>query len=57
MHAHAAALGIHRYVQAHTVDHPVTGAEAAGALLEDERRFLDLARSPIFFAEDCVVVG
>jgi hypothetical protein len=57
MHAHAAALGIHRYVQAHTVDHPVTGAEAAGALLEDERRFLDLARSPIFFAEDYVVVG
>lgn len=88
---HAAALGIHRYVQAHTVDHPVaeaaaaargapepfdgvaelwfdadellrlmqtdTGAEAAQALLEDERRFLDLARSPIFIAEDYVVVG
>jgi len=53
--AHAAALGIRRYVQAHTVDHPV--AEAALALLEDERRFLDLARSPIFFAEDYVVVG
>jgi len=89
--AHAAALGIHRYVQAHTVDHPVaeaaaaargapepfdgvaelwfdadellrlmqtdSGTEAAGALLEDERRFIDLARSPIFFAEDYVVVG
>jgi len=89
--AYAAAFGIHRYVQAHTVDHPVaeaaaaargapepfdgvaelwfdadellrlmqtdTGAEAARALLEDERRFLDLARSPIFFVEDYVVVG
>jgi uncharacterized protein (TIGR02118 family) len=89
--AHAAALGIHRYVQAHTVDHPVaeamaaargapetfdgvaelwfdaeellrlmqtdTGVEAARALLEDERRFVDLPSSPIFFAEDTVVVG
>ncbi len=32
------------------------GAEAARALLEDERRFLDLAQSPIFCAEDHVIV-
>jgi uncharacterized protein (TIGR02118 family) len=89
--AHAAALGIRRYVQAHTVEHPVaeaaaaargapepfdgvaelwfdadellrlmqtdSGTAAAQALLEDERRFLDLARSPIFVAEDYVAVG
>ncbi len=88
--AYAAALGIRRYVQAHTVEHPVAqgaaaargapepydgvaelwfdaqvllermqsgvGAEAARALLEDERRFLDLPRSPIFCAEDHVVL-
>jgi len=89
--AQAEALGIHRYVQAHTIDHPVAEAaaamrsapepydgvaelwfdgddmldrmqrpEAAAAgllLLEDEQRFIDLKRSPIFFAEDNVVVG
>jgi hypothetical protein len=33
------------------------GGEAARAPLEEERRFLDLARCPIFFAEDYVVVG
>lgn len=88
---HAAALGIRRYLQAHTLDHPVAaaaaaargapepfdgvaelwfdgdellrlmqtdaGAEAGRALLEDERRFLDLAQSPIFCAEDHVIVG
>ena len=88
---HAAAVGIRRYVQAHTIDHPVAaaaaaargapesfdgvaelwfdgdellrlmhteaGAEAARALLEDERRFLDLAQSPLFLAEDHVIVG
>ena len=32
------------------------GAEAGRALLEDERRFLDLANSPIFCAEDHVVL-
>ncbi len=89
--AHAAALGIRRYVQAHTVDSPVAqgaaaareapeaydgvaeiwfepqelqhlmereaASEAARALLEDERRFIDLARSPIFCAEDNVVIA
>jgi len=30
--------------------------EAGRALLEDERRFIDLEHSPIFFAEDHVVV-
>ncbi len=91
VHKHAAALGIRRYVQAHTIDHPVgaaaaaargapepfdgvaelwfdgdellrlmqtdEGAEAARALLEDERRFLDLPQSPLFVAEDHVIVG
>ena len=33
-------------------------ARAAGlALLEDERRFIDLPRSPIFFADDHVEIG
>jgi len=31
--------------------------QAGMALLEDERRFIDLAHSPIFFADDNVVVG
>jgi uncharacterized protein (TIGR02118 family) len=34
-----------------------TDGQAAGAeLLEDERRFIDLARSPIFFGEEIAVV-
>lgn len=87
---HAAVLGIKRYVQAHTVDHPVAQAvadardapepfdgvaelwfeiddmaermqtpaarEAGRMLLEDERRFIDLRRSPIFIATDHVVI-
>lgn len=87
---HAAALGIHRYVQAHTVAHPVADAaqasrgapepydgvaqvwfdgdallramqtpaalEASRALLDDERRFIDLAKSPIFVCEDNEVI-
>jgi uncharacterized protein (TIGR02118 family) len=32
-------------------------AEAGRALLEDERRFIDLAKSPIFITEDNVVIG
>jgi len=32
-------------------------AEAGRALLEDERRFIDLANSPIFITEDNVVIG
>jgi uncharacterized protein (TIGR02118 family) len=88
---HAAALGIHRYVQAHAIDPAMSQAIAAARdapdpfdgvaelwfdwddlaarmttpaaiaagreLLEDERRFIDLPRSPIFFAEDHVVIG
>jgi uncharacterized protein (TIGR02118 family) len=88
--AHAAALGIRRYVQAHTIDPAMSQAiaaardapdpfdgvaelwfdwddivsrmttpaaiEAGRLLLEDERRFIDLPRSPIFLAEDHVVV-
>jgi len=87
---YATALGIKRYVQAHTITpalaqgiaaarqapDPFDGvaeiwfdldelaarlatpeAAAAGvALLADERRFIDLPNSPIFFAEDRVVV-
>ncbi len=89
--AQAQALGIRRYVQAHTVEHPIAAAaaalrgapepydgvaelwfdgeemltrmqspqavEASRLLLEDEQRFVDLGRSPIFFTEDNVVVG
>jgi uncharacterized protein (TIGR02118 family) len=89
--AHAATLGITRYVQAHTIDPPGTqgiaaargapdpydgvaeiwldletlqsainraGAMEAGRiLLEDERRFIDLANSPIFITQDNVVIG
>jgi uncharacterized protein (TIGR02118 family) len=80
---HAAALGIRRYVQVHTLDHPIQEAfrqsrggpeaydgvaelwwdsldsimgaatrdpkwqEASLALLEDEKRFIDLANSPL----------
>ena len=88
--AHAPALGIRRYVQAHTIDPAMSRALAASrnapdpfdgvaelwldldeltarsatpaaaaagrALLEDERRFIDLANSPIFFADDHVVI-
>jgi uncharacterized protein (TIGR02118 family) len=34
-----------------------TGRTAAAALLEDERRFIDLERSPLFLAEERVVVS
>jgi uncharacterized protein (TIGR02118 family) len=88
----AAALGVRRYAQVHTLTTPVNeglrrgrgGPEefdgvaelwfdslealaAAGAtlegraagrrLLEDERRFIDLARSPVWVAEEHTVVG
>ena len=33
------------------------GQAAAAALLEDERRFIDLARSPIFFGEERTIIG
>ncbi len=85
---HAAVLGIHRYVQCHTMD-DATFAKAAGvrgglppydgvaelwisdapsqgtpeerrlasqALLEDERRFIDLDASPLFYAQENVVI-
>jgi len=89
--AHAAALGIRRYVQAHTIDPPLSQAiaatrhapdpfdgvaelwfdwdeltarmqgpaarEAGRLLLEDEQRFIDLPQSPIFLAEDHIVLG
>ena len=89
--AHARALGIRRYVQAHTIDpelsrgiaavrgapDPFDGVaelwfdwdeqsrvpstpeaiEAGRQLLEDERRFIDLANSPIFLADENVVIA
>ena len=91
--SHAAALGIRRYVQLHTIDSPVGAAVAASrdcaphewdgialvwfdseaalveaaatavgraagaALLEDERKFLDLARCELFLSEDHSVIG
>ena len=32
-------------------------AEAGAALLEDERKFIDLANSPLWFNEEHVIVG
>jgi uncharacterized protein (TIGR02118 family) len=90
--AHAATLGIRRYVQTHTLPHPLNdalrasrggpdacdgvgelwwdsaealaaviatpeGRAAGAALLDDERRFIDLARSPLFVAEERPVVA
>jgi uncharacterized protein (TIGR02118 family) len=84
---HARTLGIRRYVQTHTLDHPLNaalqtsrggpdafdgvaelwwddpdsaaaaiatpeGRAASEALLADERTFIDLARSPLFVAEE-----
>jgi uncharacterized protein (TIGR02118 family) len=90
--SHAAALGIRRYVQVHSIDDAVSvavggsrnaedppfdgvaelwfdsldaiaaaggseaGQAAGAALLEDERRFLDLAHSPLFLANEHVIV-
>jgi uncharacterized protein (TIGR02118 family) len=40
------------------VANPNPGAAAAGLeLLEDERKFIDLARSPLFFGAEKVIVG
>jgi uncharacterized protein (TIGR02118 family) len=40
------------------VANPHPEAAAAGAaLLEDERKFIDLARSPLWFGEEKVIVG
>jgi uncharacterized protein (TIGR02118 family) len=90
--SHAAALGIRRYVQVHSIDDAIStaiagprqspepfdgvaelwldslealiaagssesGRAASRALLEDERRFIDLERSPLFLAEEHVIVG
>jgi uncharacterized protein (TIGR02118 family) len=33
------------------------GQSASLALLEDERKFIDLARSPLFFGEERTIVG
>ncbi len=89
--SHAEVLGIRRYVQVHTVSHPLNAAiqasrgapaeydgvaelwfdsldamaanrspeagAAGAALLEDEGKFIDLANSPLWFAEERPVVG
>ena len=33
------------------------GQAAGSALLEDERKFIDLSRSPLFFGEDKIIFG
>jgi uncharacterized protein (TIGR02118 family) len=88
---HADALRIRRYLQVHTLDHPLNaglqasrgssepfdgvaelwwdsaddlaavltapaGQAASLALFEDERRFIDHARSPMFVGEEHVMV-
>jgi uncharacterized protein (TIGR02118 family) len=90
--SHAATLRIRRYVQTHTLAHPLNDALAASrggpeafdgvaelwwdsaedlaaasatpegraaseALLADERRFIDLARSPLFVATERPIVA
>ena len=89
--SHAAALGIRRYVQVHSVDDAISiavagprqspepfdgvaelwldslealaaagsseaGRAASKELLEDERRFIDLERSPLFLADEHVII-
>jgi len=89
---HAAVLRIRRYVQLHTIEHPIQNAlrasrggpepydgvaelwwdslddllgfrgdaawhRASEVLLEDERRFIDLANSPVFVGVERPVVG
>lgn len=89
--SHAAALGIRRYVQVHSLDDAISiavagprnspepydgvaelwldsldalvaagssdaGRAASAALLDDERRFIDLARSPLLLAEEHVII-
>lgn len=89
---HAPAMGVLRYAQYHTFEHPALaklatvrggpapydgvaqlsweslehmlavnatpeGRQAGQELLADEKRFIDLARSPIFFVRENVVVG
>jgi uncharacterized protein (TIGR02118 family) len=89
--SHAAALGIRRYVQVHSIDDAISaavagarhspepfdgvaelwldsldalmaagsseaGRAAAAALFEDEGRFIDFERSPLFLAEEHVII-
>lgn len=89
--SHARELGIRRYVQLHTLDHPLNdalrasrggpeafdgiaeiwfdsleeleaavstneGRSAGEALLEDERRFIDLEKSPLWIGREFPVI-
>ena len=64
---HAKTLGILRYVQVHT-GHPALNDAMQGSrggpdaydgaeLLADEKKFIDLANSPLWFGDEFVVVG
>lgn len=89
---HSTTLGIHRYIQLHTLDDPINdalavarggmepeydgvaelwwdsfedmapggdqaAADAALMLLEDEKRFIDLSRSPLWWGEEKTIIG
>ena len=51
-------LGIKRYIQAHTAfpEDPAV-QQAAADLLADEGKFIDLAQSPIWIAQENVVIA
>jgi len=57
------ALRVKRYVQTHSIEAlqaafaTPEGMQAPEVLLEDEKRFIDLPRSSMWFAEEELVIG